>query len=403
MQQLPVACWDSDFLFDNEASLGSSTTTAVESCRRSVSGTNEDWDMEILVGEREIGVLQHEKASIVPSKGIVTEHEQKKSIAANTPSPVESLLEYLDGHNSEFNGTHRPLPRQPILFSAYIAYQRQRERVDDVTCKSCPGVKDHRISPLIRLHMSSSESAARSQLGGNREPGAHAMGVHHNSANPAFILSPHAPESGKGTIAWLQNLCYKVSHTSAVVARPSPELLGSYHRRERLPDEEASLESVLRAAEMAYCNRDWRDCGMRTKALLGQLEGVAIGPHSTEMRAISLGVGPGTRTLDDDLRCHQCCGRLARLVCRIVQRQDELCTANFLSARRMKKRLGILDNRADFDMPPISAGDIAAFRRGAAALIHDIHDTVLQAKSKLIFDEALVHLSLAQFCSASVI
>tara|TARA_B100000482_G_C12610577_1_gene298853 strand:- start:3331 stop:3603 length:273 start_codon:yes stop_codon:yes gene_type:complete len=79
-----------------------------------------------------------------------------------------------------------------------------------------------------------------------------------------------------------------------------------------------------------------------------------------------------------------------------------LLTIDVLGVRTIKSRLGNLDNGTQFNIPPpLDAGDIAALRRGAAALVHDIRDPVLQAKSKLTFDEALAHLSLVRDSSSA--
>ena len=390
MQQVPIGCWDNDFLFDSGTGAGPfPVTLALESA----SGTNEDWDMELSLGEKTSEALPvGSEDSFLAASSMVRSTEINVIAEDGNPPPLESLLEYLDENYSRVDETYttRALPKQPILFSAYVAYQQQRGRYEDVACIPSPGLEDCSAPLVNRPAISDTED----------------MDVAARPLSGSFtsISSPHAPESAQGTITWLQNLCYKVSHTSAVVARPSPEQIGNNHQRERSPSEEAWLETALRMAEMEYCNRNWRDCGVRTKNLLRQLENAAaVPPRDIALRVVAFGnVLRRAQTLDDDLRCHQCCGRLARLVCRLAQRRDELLTIDVLGVRTIKSRLGNLDNGTQFNIPPpLDAGDIAALRRGAAALVHDIRDPVLQAKSKLTFDEALAHLSLVRDSSSA--
>ena len=46
------------------------------------------------------------------------------------------------------------------------------------------------------------------------------------------------------------------------------------------------------------------------------------------------------------------------------------------------------------NIPSLDASDLAAFRRGTSALVYDIVDIVLRAKSRLTVDEAIAHLAL---------
>jgi hypothetical protein len=322
-----------------------------------------------------------------------------KQVVIIDPSgaPVESLLEYLDGYAIKdamvFCDVHsmHSLPRQPTLFSAYATFQRPRQigasdvqrDTDREACaiwtKSSLGVDpDVRITPHVPPEISTGFSMRRQDL---------------RKRDSIPFASPHAPESARGTVAWLQNLCYKVSHTSAVVARPSPERFENMHERERPPSEEAALERSLRAAEMAYCNGSWHNCVTYVKTLLHSLETAAsVTPKA--LKIVSFG-GPSASTLDDDLRCHQCCGRLSRLVCRLAQRCDELCAAELLHATNTKKQLD-LPHRLSAPPHPLDARDLAAFRHGTAALLGDIDDAFLRAKSKLMVDEAVAHLALVK-------
>jgi hypothetical protein len=424
-----VGCWDEDFLFDNTST--SSETAAVgrhlQQCEpgvRSTSGTNEDWDMELSLGEKtpEALVLKEEAedgtVAAAPSDSSVVafSDEQQQMIASTSiPSSTASLLEYLDGYMLVDTVTYcaayrmRALPRQPTLFSSYAAYRRQRDKDESSVGDAQHGTNtamsqrpESTSPPLEKMaliktpNVAASDSAMFTVATGTDT---HASAPS-NAFSTAHFSSPHAPESALGTVAWLQNLCYKVSHTSAVVARPSPERVGNIIERERPPSEEAALERALRAAEMAYCNGNWRDCGTRAKALLRRLEKATRATPSA-LRVVSFGDGFNRPiSFDDDLRCHQCCGRLARLVCRLAQRQDELCAVELLRSTKIRRRFRL--DSLESNPPPLNAGDIASFRRGMAALVNDIDDNVLKARSKLLVDEALAHLALVINCMLCV-
>ena len=384
----PGICWDGDFLFDTED--GSfSAMAAVEhllppcgSLVRSTSGTNEDWDLELSLGETPKALVLNDEAEDATARSSASMVDDKQVVIVDrSGTPVESLLEYLDEYAMTdamvFCVTHRihALPRQPTLFSAYATYQRQQEK--DLCKSAIQSNSAHLTSHLSTLPPMSLDVRIHWDL----------------HASTAVCSSPHAPESALGTVAWLQNLCCKVSHTSAVVARPSPERVGNMYERERPPSEEAALERALRAAEMAYCNGNWQGCGTHAKALLCRLESSATATP-TALRVVSFGDGHSRpQTLDDDLRCHQCCGRLARLVCRLVQRHDELCAAELPCVTNTNRRL-VIPRGLSASLQPLDAGDITAFCRGTTALIDDIDDAVIRAKSKLIVDEALAHLAL---------
>tara|TARA_B100000700_G_C14867304_1_gene771632 strand:+ start:79 stop:771 length:693 start_codon:yes stop_codon:yes gene_type:complete len=171
------------------------------------------------------------------------------------------------------------------------------------------------------------------------------------------------------------------------VARPSPLKVTETIERERSPSQETALEQALRAAEMSYCNENWRDCGAQIKALLHRLEHATMAKPAT-LRILTFGDGLNRpTTLDDDLRCRQCCARLCRLVCRFVQRFDELCAAKIIKSTRHEIPLLL-------DILSLDASDLAAFRRGTSALVYDIVDIVLRARSRLTVDEAIAHLAL---------
>lgn len=398
-QLLPIGCWDGDFVFESD-SIDCSVLALVEERSQvneaevsEASEIHEDWDLELSLGGNIPEVLvfepEHEEPSVANSTALVTTYKQMESLA-----PMESLLEYIDGHLDSvlFREAHRTraLPRQPTLFSVYAACQHQRNKVDK---------EKHNCMMTQRPKSMSSPLKNRLLIIKQTRdvPSAMNTASYRPEITVALVPSPHAPESTQGTVAWLQNLCYKVSHTSAVVARPSPEQFNNNHQRERPPSEEVALERELRAAEMAYCVGKWCDCGARTKALLHRLDAASCSAAMTT--GASHGDGPlRPPCLDDDLRCHQCCGRLARLVCRLAQRHDELCVIKILRATSIKERLGISGIRGGSTMPPpLDAGDIAAFRRGTTALVYSINDAVLQAKSKLTLNEALAHLALVKY------
>jgi hypothetical protein len=349
-----AGCWDNDFMFDVPLLVNPSTA-----CNRlrQCESANEDWDLELSFGEK-------------PPEAIILRDEfygKTTNEDEYAPAPVASLLEYLNRYSGEASASAKPcvlypLPRQPTLFSSYVNYQRQ---------------KGKSFGEIVNKHQPL--QACPRVL-----------------ANSSFLV-PQAPESAVDVVAWLQGTCDNICHTSVVVARPSPEHVGVYIERERPPSKEIGLERALRAAEMAYCNGSWHASSAQTKSLLYRLEKRAIARGAAH-KVVSLGGRLRRATMDEDLRCYQSCGRLARLLCRLAQCCDDSCAAGRLKAAPYRN--------AQFDRcEPIwpmrlDARDVAAFRCGTADLVDDIDDYVLQVKSKLIIDESVIHLALVHMRSA---
>jgi hypothetical protein len=296
------------------------------------SARSEDWDQELCLddGDSEATAPMLNGAP----RGNVVDTDMYSSASA-------SLLDHLDSYsNVEKSGFGvRTLPRPSVLFSNYAMRQQ--------------AVNDSSELSSIKSFTS---------------------------------MTLKAPGSAADMIVWLQNLCTEISCTAAVVARPAPAHFGTDAERERSPSEEVALEKELRMAEVAYCNGNLHACGAHTKNIFRRLE-KPVQPHGA-LRVISFGDGHSRpSTFDDDLRSYQCGGRLARLMCRLVQRYDECSAPEVQSTATTHGHYSKWTSSLD-------ASDVAAFRRGAALLLNDIHDHALRARGKLIIDEALVHLAL---------
>ena len=193
-------------------------------------------------------------------------------------------------------------------------------------------------------------------------------------------------------VTWLKNIHDKVSSAIATVVRPSPEHPRKYVESERSPSKEVAFEEALRVAEMSYCNEHWRDCSAQTKSLVHCLDALA---RSSKAHQFNSRGSLRPSVYNFDLHCYQSCGRLARLVCRLVQRCDELGAIELIRTVRMCKHL----HKGHHPPPflPLDANDIATFCRGATAMVNAIRDDLLRAKSKLIIHESLAHLALVEF------
>jgi len=349
-------------MFDVPMSPEPSVCKCLQQCE---STENEDWDLELSFGEKPPEAIAHRDD--IDGKTKNEDDEPLVIVDAYAPAPVSSLLDYLNNYVVETLVSSKPrrvlcpLPRQPTLFSSYVNYQRQQ---------------GSSFGEIANQHKPLQQPFACTRLSGNS----------------SSFLVPQAPESAIDVVAWLQNICDKICHVSVVVARPSPERVGVYIERERPPSKEIGLERALRAAELAYCNGSWHASSAHSKALLHHLENQAT-KRGTARKIVSLG-GRLRRlmTMDEDVRCYQCCGRLARLLCRLAQRCGECIAVGRLKATPCRS---IQLDRCEPAWPTLpDARDVAAFRRGTADLVDNIDDCVLRAKSKLIINESMTHLAL---------
>lgn len=209
---------------------------------------------------------------------------------------------------------------------------------------------------------------------------------------------PHAPESAQGVLRWLTNLREKVRNTRAVVARPTPKLIGK-RECERQPSEELQLERRLRSAEMAFCAGDFDTASRMLKALLKHLD-MRSGDKSFALGGLSAQRIDGTSPHDDEqngndlaARLGQCAARLVRLTCRLCGPRRTL---------RSDPNSAKEENETALD-----AADIATLRRCGTALAkaaehhRTIQDNVSEETSRysqswinLLVFEGLAHLAL---------
>lgn len=389
-----VASWDSDFIFADGAKHGDAKSSTLVPSQ--ASGTIEDWDVDLLPGESNRD--RPSQPSLNPHGSgsedvddVDFDSEDDGSVASSLFSydhgqshhRLETLLEYLDSHKADTDDAtdipiEKPLPRPPLLFSAYRRPGGHNTRVlPSMTTK-----EDDACSTFAPRESSACHQARGPVLGDLRLSRDFVVtsqtGVQRSRRFHTPVLSPHAPESAQGVVSWLINLSAKVRSTRAVVARPTPKTVDA-REFERLPSEEVALERQLRIAEMIYCSAEagmhLADAVQEVKLLLRRID-AARSKRVNALRSSALIELEVDSVNCDDLetRTSQCAARLVRLTCRVAQLCDS--TSNTLHER-------------------IDAIDVAMLRRCCLALASDIRGNhVARLGAELLVDEALAHLAL---------
>lgn len=384
-----MGSWDDDFVFSDGATHGEAKFAPV--CPSQTSGTIEDWDLDSMIVGKDIAstseVVCHgvqdlslaeaedpewddtyELRSCASSASLFSYNETKSK------QRFESLLEYIDGHHANAGeattiAEAQGLPRPPLLFSSNRRLSAQGNKEMHTAQMKYDDLKTRQSNPNNAIESTKNPAILL------RDPIWRQQG-----STPGPWLTPHAPESPQGVVAWLMNLSAKVRNTRAVVARPSPKLV-SKRECDRCPSDELALERHLRLTEMAYCSaavdNDLLNATRMLKSLLRRLDEVRsadIG-HPRSSALLSLEVGCGLATVDDiEVRSTQCAARLIRLTCRLVQRCGE--------SKAMLNE-------------SINAVDIAILRRCAYAIANDNQDEMERRLRVLLFIfEGMAHLAL---------
>lgn len=389
-----VASWDSDFIFADGPKHGDAKSSTLVPSQ--ASGTIEDWDVELLPGESKRDRQREPRATPNGSgsedvNDVELDSEDDGSVASSLFSydhgqshhRLETLLEYLDSHEADTDDTtdipiEKPLPRPPLLFSAY-----RRPGGHSTRGLSSLMTKEEDICSAFTPRDSSAWHQARGPvLGDPRLSRDLSMtsqtGVQRGKRIQNPVMSPHAPESAQGVVSWLINLSAKVRSTRAVVARPTPKTVDC-REFERLPSEEVALERQLRIAEMIYCSAESglhvADAIHKVKLLLRRIDATRSKRLKASQSNALIELDMDSPICDDlETRTSQCAARLVRLTCRVAQLCDSM--SNTLHEQ-------------------LDSADVAMLRRCCLALASDIRaDHVARLGTELLVDEALSHLAL---------